>query len=182
LSSRHQKGKDSKKVQAPHGLLVVLRLLIIVGGLLINIVVVNTSRTNTKSSQLSWSQRGIRVGDWWEDRDIKELKEWLSSLTVYDLLVAPNNLYVLLHYIHVLVCAMAHGEDTSEHLQKPDVGAGGRGGIIPAGSVRRSHIWSRRTSTRILWILGHCEVKGCHGFATRFESRGAHGCKEQWNT
>jgi hypothetical protein len=22
----------------------------------------------------------------------------------------------------------------------------------------------------------------CHGFTTGFESRGAHGCKEQWNT
>jgi hypothetical protein len=45
-----------------------------------------------KSSQLSRSQRCIRVGHRWEDRDIGELKEWLIPLTVDDLLVAPNNL------------------------------------------------------------------------------------------
>jgi hypothetical protein len=35
-----KKGKDSKKVQAPHGLVIIFRLLIVVGGLLINIVVI----------------------------------------------------------------------------------------------------------------------------------------------
>jgi hypothetical protein len=41
-----KKGKDSKKVQAPHGLFVVLRLLIVVGSLII-IVVVGSVRTKT---------------------------------------------------------------------------------------------------------------------------------------
>jgi CHASE3 domain sensor protein len=65
-----KKEKDSKKVQAPHGLLVVLRLFVIVGGLLIVIVVIvvgSMSETNAKSSQLNRSQRGIGVGDGWEE-------------------------------------------------------------------------------------------------------------------
>jgi hypothetical protein len=52
-----KKGKDSKKVQAPHGLLIILHLLTIVGGLLLIIIIVrSTSKTDAKSSQLSRSQ------------------------------------------------------------------------------------------------------------------------------
>jgi hypothetical protein len=56
-----KKGKDSKKVQAPHGLVIIFCLLIVVGGLLINIVVIvivvgSTSGTDAKSSQLNRSQ------------------------------------------------------------------------------------------------------------------------------
>jgi hypothetical protein len=52
-----KKGKDSKKVEAPRGLLVVLCLLIIIGGILGIIVVIvwSMSGTNAKSSQLSRS-------------------------------------------------------------------------------------------------------------------------------
>jgi hypothetical protein len=33
--------------------------------------------------------------------------------TMENLLVAVHNLHLLLHHIHALICAMAHGEDTS---------------------------------------------------------------------
>jgi hypothetical protein len=33
--------------------------------------------------------------------------------TMENLLVAAHNLHLLLHHIHALICAMAHGEDTS---------------------------------------------------------------------
>jgi hypothetical protein len=87
LSSRHQKEKRARSEEAAP-LLVVLHLLVVIG----LVIIVNTSRTNTKSSQLSGSQRCIKVGDRWEDRDIGELKEQLMPLTVDDLLVVPNNL------------------------------------------------------------------------------------------
>jgi hypothetical protein len=70
-------------------LLDVLRFLIIVGLHLIVIVRRNTSRTNAKSSQLSRSQRAVGVGDGWEDRDVRELLEWLVPLAVNNLLVVP---------------------------------------------------------------------------------------------
>jgi hypothetical protein len=44
------------------------------------------------------------------------LKKWLIPLTVNDLLTAANNMNLLLHHIHMLICAMAHGKDTREHL------------------------------------------------------------------
>jgi hypothetical protein len=61
-----------------------------------------------------------------------------------NLLVAPNNLKALLHHIHALICVMAHGEDTSEYLQKTGVRARGRGGTTAA----------RRASTMSSQILG----------------------------
>jgi hypothetical protein len=70
-------------------LLDVLRFLIIVGLCLIVVVRRNTSRTNAKSSQLSRSQRAVGVGDGWEDRDVRELLEWLVPLAVNNLLVVP---------------------------------------------------------------------------------------------
>jgi hypothetical protein len=79
-------------------LLVVLRLLIVVGLLLI-VIIENMSRANAEGSQLCWSQRGIGDGDGREDRDVGELMEWLVSLAVNNLLVAPHNLQVLLHDI-----------------------------------------------------------------------------------
>jgi hypothetical protein len=79
-------------------LLVVLRLLIVVGLLLI-VIIENMSRANAEGSQLCWSQRGIGDGDGREDRDVGELMEWLVSLAVNNLLVAPHNLHVLLHDI-----------------------------------------------------------------------------------
>jgi hypothetical protein len=112
-------------VQVPRRLLVILRLLIVIGGILIIIVVRSTSGTDAKSSQLSRSQRGIRVRDGWEDWHVRELKERLIMLTVVDLLVVPHNLMVLLHHIHVLIHAPAHSKYASEHLQDTSSGAGG---------------------------------------------------------
>jgi hypothetical protein len=91
LSRYQKKGKDLKE-QAPHKLLVVLCRLIIVSGLLIIIIVINTSRTNTKNNQLRGSQQVIGVGNGWVDRDVRELKKCLIPLVVNDHLVAPNNL------------------------------------------------------------------------------------------
>jgi hypothetical protein len=79
-------------------LLIVLRLLIVVGLLLI-VIIESMSRANVEGSQLCWSQRGIGDGDGREDRDVGELMEWLVSLAVNNLLVAPHNLQVLLHDI-----------------------------------------------------------------------------------
>jgi hypothetical protein len=70
-------------------LLDVLCFLIIVGLRLIVIVRGNTSMTNAKSSQLSRSQRAVGGGDRWEDRDVRELLEWLVPLAVNNLLVVP---------------------------------------------------------------------------------------------
>jgi hypothetical protein len=112
--SRYQKGKRARSEEAAP-LLVVLRLLVAID-LITIIIVVNTSRTNTKGSQLSGSQRVIRVGDGWVDKDIGELKERLIPLTVNNLLVASNYLKVLIHHIQVLVYATTHDKDTSEHL------------------------------------------------------------------
>jgi hypothetical protein len=75
-----------------------------------------------------------------------------------DLLVAMNNLHLLLHHIHVLIYSMTHGKDTSEHLQNPNVGTGG-GGTTTVGSVRRSHSWRRRSCAMNPWILGSSGVK-----------------------
>jgi hypothetical protein len=144
----------------PHQLLAVFRLLIVVGLLSIIIVVIrDTSGTDAKSSQLSMSQRGIWVGDGLEDRYVGELKEQLMPLIVDDLLVAPNNLKVLFHHIHALICAPAHSEYGFEHLQETKVGAGGGGDTTVAGSARMSHSWTRRASMMSPWILGHCGAK-----------------------
>jgi hypothetical protein len=141
LSSRHQKGKRREEVKVTCKLLVVL---LVIGSILIIIVIVSMSGTDAKSSQLSRSQRGIEVGDRWEDRRIGELKEWLIPLTMDDLLVALHNLKALLHHIHALIYAPAHSEYPSEHLQDNSVGAGGGEGTTTVGSVRRSHNRSRR--------------------------------------
>jgi hypothetical protein len=127
--------------------------------MIIIVIVVNTSRTNTKGSQLSGGQRVIRVRDGWVDSDVGEPKERLILLTVYDLLVAPNYLKALIHHIQALVCVTTHGKDTSEHLQDTDVGARGGGGTTAVGSAGRSDSWSRRASTMSPGILGHCGVK-----------------------
>jgi hypothetical protein len=66
---------------------------------LIVIVWRNTSRANAESSQLGRSQQVIGVGDGREDRDVRELLEWLIPLAVNNLLVAPHNLKVLIHHI-----------------------------------------------------------------------------------
>jgi hypothetical protein len=75
-----------------------------------------------------------------------------------DLLIAVNNVEVGLHHIHVLICALTHGKDTSEHLQEPEVDAEGGGGTTAMGSASRSHIWRRRSATTS-WILQNCRVK-----------------------
>jgi hypothetical protein len=52
LSSRHQKGKRLKEEQAPHGLLIILCLLLLVGShlsIIIIIIVGSTSETDAKS-------------------------------------------------------------------------------------------------------------------------------------
>jgi hypothetical protein len=54
-------------------LLIVLHLLIIVGLLVIDVVIKNTSRANAKGSQLNKSQRGVGVGDGREDRYVGKL-------------------------------------------------------------------------------------------------------------
>jgi hypothetical protein len=71
-------------------ILVILCLLIITG-LLLLLIIENTSRANAKSSQLGRSQRGIGVGDGREDRNVKKLQEWLISLAMDDHLVVPHN-------------------------------------------------------------------------------------------
>jgi hypothetical protein len=161
--SRHQKGKRLKEVQAPRQLLVVLGLLIVIGLLFIIIIVVEAGRsmrgTNAKDGQLSRSQRGIGVEYGREDRHVRELKEWLITLTVNDLLVAADNLHALLYHIQTLIGTAAYGEDTLEHLQEPGVGAGGGGGTTTLGSVSRSHNWRRRRSTMSPWILGNYGMK-----------------------
>jgi hypothetical protein len=118
-------------------LLVVVHLLI-VDGLFLIIVVENMSRANTEGSQLGRGQRGVGVGDGWEDRDVGELLERLIPLTVNNLLVAPHNLQALLHVIQALIRVSTHRKDASKHLQKAPVGAGGRRGTTAVGSARRS--------------------------------------------
>jgi hypothetical protein len=59
IGVKHQKGKRLKEVQAPHELLVVLRLLVIIGLLFIIIIIIvgrSMRGTDAKSSQLSRSQ------------------------------------------------------------------------------------------------------------------------------
>jgi hypothetical protein len=100
-----KKGKELRSEEVTP-LIVILHLIIGGGGLLlliITIAVVNTSRTNTKSSQLSRSQRVKGVRDGWLDRDVRELKDWLIPLTVDSLLVAPHNLKALLQHIQALI-------------------------------------------------------------------------------
>jgi putative flippase GtrA len=135
---RHQKGKRARSEEiAP--LLVVLHLLVVVGLIItIIVIIINTSRTNTKGCQFSWSQRGIRGGDGWEDRDVRELKKRLIALTVDNLLVVSNYLKALIHHIQALICTMTRDKDTSKHLQDIRVGARGRGGTTASGSEGRS--------------------------------------------
>jgi hypothetical protein len=145
----------------PRELLIVLCLLIVIGGLLIIIVVVvvvvvvvgSMSGTDANSSQLTRSQQGIGVRDGWVDGHVRELKKCLIPLTMNDLLVASDDLNVLLHHLHTLICATAHGKDTPEHLRDAKVGARGGGG---AG---RSHNWSRRAFMMSPWILEHYVAK-----------------------
>jgi hypothetical protein len=104
----HQDTKKGKELRSEEvaPLIVILHLIIGGGGLLlliITVVIVNTSRTNTKSSQLSRSQRVKGVGDGWLDRDAEELKDWLIPLTVDSLLVALHNLKALLQHIQALI-------------------------------------------------------------------------------
>jgi hypothetical protein len=66
---------------------------------------------------------------------------------VNDLLVATNNVQVVPHHIHALICVTTHSKDTPEHLQETRVGAEGGGGTTVAGSVSRSHIYRRRSAT-----------------------------------
>jgi hypothetical protein len=74
------------------------------------------SRANAKGSQLDRSQRGIGVGDGWEDKNVRKLQEWLIPLAMNDLLVAPHHLHALLHDIQALIYASTHRKDASEHL------------------------------------------------------------------
>jgi hypothetical protein len=123
-------------VRVQRWLLIILRLLIVIGLLLIIVIVRNMSRANVEGSQLGRSQRGLGVEDGWEDRHVRELKEHLIPLTMNNLLVAPHNLKALIHHIHVLICALACGKDTSKHLQDAIVGVGGRRGTTIVGSAR----------------------------------------------
>jgi hypothetical protein len=131
------KREKSYEVKIQCQLLVVLCLLIIVGLLLI-IIVRNMNRANAEGSQLSRSQRGVGVrdGDGWDDRNIGKLQERLIPLAMNDLLVAPQNLQVLLHDFQALIRAPTHRKDASEHLQKVVVGARGRRGTTTTGSAR----------------------------------------------
>jgi hypothetical protein len=107
------------------------------------------SRANAKSSQLDKSQRAIGVENGREDKDIKELLEWLIPLAVNNLLVVTYNLKVLIHHIQTLISALACGKDTPEHLQDARVGSRSGVGTTTAGSVRKSSSKSsRRTSMR----------------------------------
>jgi hypothetical protein len=102
----------------------------------------------------------VGVGDGWEDRDVGELLQWLVPLAVNNLLVAPHNLKALIHHIQTLISASTYGKDTLEHLQVARVGSRSGGGTTTMGSARRSNSRSsRRTSTRIHWILGDCRAK-----------------------
>jgi hypothetical protein len=139
--------------------LIVLRFLVVVGLLLIIIIIGSTCGADAKSSQLSRSQRGIGVRDGQVDRHVRELKERLIPLTVDNLLVVPNYLKALLHHIHVLIHAMAHGKDTLEHLQEARVGTRGGGSTTTLGSARRSNNWRSRCCVVSPWILGHCGAK-----------------------
>jgi hypothetical protein len=101
----------------PRQLLVILCLLVVIGFLIIIIIIVgSTCGADAKSSKLSRSQQGIGVGGRWVDGHVQELKKRLIQLTVNDLLVVPDDLNVLLHHLHALICAMAHGKDTLKHL------------------------------------------------------------------
>jgi hypothetical protein len=77
-----------------------------------------------------------------------------------NLLVTVDNLHELLNNIQTLIGAVAHGEDTPEHLQETGFGArGGGGGTTTMGGASRSHNWRRRRSTMSPWILGNCRAK-----------------------
>jgi hypothetical protein len=97
------------------------------------------------------------IGDEREDKDVRELLEWLITLAVNNLLVASHNLKASIHHIQTLISAPACGKDNPEHLQDAEVGSKSGGGTITMGSARRSS--SRRTSTRSPWNLGHCRAK-----------------------
>jgi hypothetical protein len=74
-----------------------------------------------------------------------------------EILVAANNVEVLLHHIHALIYAMAHSKDTPEHLQEVRVGAEGGGGTTTSGSVK-SHM-QRRREVMTSWTLQNCRAK-----------------------
>jgi hypothetical protein len=95
MTPKREKGYEARERR---WLLVVLRLLIIIDLLLI-VIIVSSSRANAEGSQLGKSQRGIGVGDGWEDKEMGELKKRLIPLAVDNLLVALNNLQALLHDI-----------------------------------------------------------------------------------
>jgi hypothetical protein len=59
-------------------------------------------------------------------------------MTMNDLLVAADNLRVLLYHVQTLIGVTTHGEDTLKYLQEARVGAGG-GGTTTIGSASRSH-------------------------------------------
>jgi hypothetical protein len=59
---------------------------------------------------------------------------------VNNFLVPAKNVYAAIQNINALVSAMAHGTNTSEHLQEVGVSARGGGGTTAAGSVRRGYI------------------------------------------
>jgi hypothetical protein len=76
-----------------------------------------------------------------------------------NLLVAVDNLHVLLNDNQTLIGVVTHGEDTPEHLQEARVVARGGGGTTTTGSVSRSHNWRRGRSVMSPWILRNCGVK-----------------------
>jgi hypothetical protein len=92
--------------------------------------------------------------------NVRELLERLIPLAVNNLLVAPHNLWALIHHIQTLISALTCGKDTLEHLQDAEVGSRSGGGTATVGSARWSCSRSSgRTSTRSPWILGHCRAK-----------------------
>jgi hypothetical protein len=63
---------------------------------------------------------------------------------VDDGLVPPKVVGVALKDINALVCMVAHGKDTSEHLQNAEVSIGGGRGTATVSSARRNCIQRRR--------------------------------------
>jgi hypothetical protein len=124
--------------------------------LLLLLIIVNASRTNTEGSKLSRSQRGIGVGDEWQDRDVRELKKQLIPLAVDNLLVALHNLKGLLHDIHALIHVSARGKDTPKYLQDAGVETrNGGGDTTTVGSAGKSG----GASTMSPQIIRHCGAK-----------------------
>jgi hypothetical protein len=80
----------------------------------------------------------------WVNWLLRDLDKWLIPQTMNDVLVPLEDVSAMLKDIHALVDVMAHGKDTSKHLQDIRVSTGGGRGTTTVGRARRGYIRRRR--------------------------------------